>query len=282
MVNILELKTTQTGSIKTLIDTLNSLLTDVNLTFYPYYVNSEDNESTDEDKKKVGGVVIKELNKTSSILIHCKLDADQFDYYKYNYEYDKLVIGINLNNFLKCIKCMTHFDTMAWKIDSEDVNKLIMILENEKEKKIFKMNLMDMEDANYEIEPVKFPYCINLPSQDFQKYCKDMASATDKIELKCTKDNLFLSGKGELGILDFELNPSKGGLNIEQNTDNPDEIVQGLFELKYLIIFTRCTNLCNQVNLFLKNNYPLIVKYSVAALGEIKLVLSPSKPKNLY
>ena len=139
-----------------------------------------------------------------------------------------------------------------------------------------------MEDANYEIEPVKFPYCINLPSQDFQKYCKDMASATDKIELKCTKDNLFLSGKGELGILDFELNPSKGGLNIEQNTDNPDEIVQGLFELKYLIIFTRCTNLCNQVNLFLKNNYPLIVKYSVAALGEIKLVLSPSKPKNLF
>lgn len=282
MVNILELKTTQTGSIKTLIDTLNSLLTDVNLTFYPYYVKSENSETTEDEQKKVGGVVIKELNKTSSILIHCKLDADQFEYYNYNYEYSKIVIGINLNNFLKCIKCMTHFDTMTWKIDSEDINKLIMILENEKEKKIFKMNLMDMEDANYEIEPVKFPYCINLPSQDFQKYCKDMASATDKIELKCTRDNLFLSGKGELGIMDFELNPSKGGLNIEQNTDNPDEIVQGLFELKYLIIFTRCTNLCNQVNLFLKNNYPLIVKYSVAALGEIKLVLSPSKPKNLY
>ena len=281
MVNILELKTTQTGPIKILIDTLNSLLTDVNLTFYPYYVGNDENSSTEEGKK-VGGVVIKELNKTSSILIHCKLDADQFEYYKYNYENSKLVIGINLNNFLKCIKCMTHFDTMTWKIDGEDINKLIMILENEKEKKIFKMNLMDMEDANYEIEPVKFPYCINLPSQDFQKYCKDMASATDKIELKCTKDNLFLSGKGELGILDFELNCSKGGLNIEQNTDNPDEIVQGLFELKYLIIFTRCTNLCNQVNLFLKNNYPLIIKYSVAALGEIKLVLSPSKPKNIY
>ena len=36
-----------------------------------------------------------------------------------------------------------------------------------------------------------------------------MATATDKIDLKCTKDNLFLSGKGELGILDFELNPQK-------------------------------------------------------------------------
>ena len=274
MVNILELKTTQTGPIKILIDTLNSLLTDVNLSFYPYYINN--------DKQKVGGVIIKELNKTSSILIHCKLDADQFEYYKYNYEHSKLVIGINLNNFLKCIKCMSHFDTMTWQINDEDINKLTMILENEKEKKIFKMNLMDMEDANYEIEPVIFPYCINLPSQDFQKYCKDMASATDKLELKCTKDNLFLSGKGELGVLDFELNMSKGGLSIERNTDDSNEIVQGLFELKYLIIFTRCTNLCNQVNLYLKNDYPLIIKYSVAALGEIKLVLSPSKPKNMY
>lgn len=276
MVNILELETTQTGPIKTLIDTLNSLLTDVNFTFYPFYINE------DMDNKKMGGVVIKELNKTSSILIHCKLDADQFDYYKYNYEFKKLVIGINLNNFLKCIKCMTNFDTMTWKIDSDDINKLVMILQNEKEKKIFKMNLMDIEDANYEIEPVEFPYCVTLHSQDFQKYCKDIASATDKIDLKCTDKNLFLSGKGELGIMDFELNQSKGGLHIDKNSDEKNHIVQGLFELKYLIIFTRCTSLCSQVNLYLKNNYPLIVKYSVAALGEIKLVLSPSKPKNLY
>ena len=33
---------------------------------------------------------------------------------------------------------MTHFDTMAWKIDSEDINKLIMVLENEKEKRFLK------------------------------------------------------------------------------------------------------------------------------------------------
>lgn len=284
MVNILELKTTQTSSIKILIDTLNSLLTDVNITFYPFHINGENesNISDDSKDKKIGGVVIKELNKTSSILIHCKLDADQFDTYNYNYKHHKLVIGINLGNFLKCIKCMTHFDTMTWKIDDEDINKLVMILENEKEKKIFRINLMDMEDQNYEIEPVNFPFCIRLPASDFQKYCKDMATATDKMDLKCTSDNLFLSGKGELGIMDFELNTSKGGLNIECNTDNKDEIVQGLFELKYLIIFTRCTNLCDRVSLYLKNNYPLIIKYSVAALGEIKLVLSPSKPKNFY
>ena len=62
---------------------------------------------------------------------------------------------------------------------------------------------------------------------------------------------------------------------IDQNTDNPNEIVQGLFELKYLIIFTRCTNLCNQVEIYLKNDYPLIISYGVASLGTIKLCLAP-------
>ena len=104
MVNVLELKTTQTGPIRTLIDTLNSLLTDVNITFYPFYVCNTNNGSDTEEQKKMGGVVIKEINKTSSILIHCKLDADQFEYYSYNYKYNKLTIGINLGKFLKCIK----------------------------------------------------------------------------------------------------------------------------------------------------------------------------------
>ena len=48
-------------------------------------------------------------------------------------------------------------------------------------------------------------------------------------------------------------------------------------ELKFLLIFTKCTNLCNQVTLFLKNDYPIILTYQIANLGEIKLVLSPSK-----
>ena len=31
------------------------------------------------------------------------------------------------------------------------------------------------------------------------------------------------------------------------------------------------------ISVFLKNDYPIIVTYQIATLGEIKLVLSPSK-----
>jgi len=275
MVNILELKTTQTTVIKIVTDCINSLLTDANFDFYPYYI--EDNN--DSTNNQIGGVVLKEVNKTGKILIYMRLDADKFDLYKYNYDKKKLTLGIDIGNLLKFLKCMSPYDIMTWIVDDDDINRLIIILDSvdRKEKKIFKLNLMDIEEETYDITPIQFPYLISLPSQDFHKYCKDMATSTEKIEIKATSNKLFFSGKGEIGNIDFEVGESNGGLSIISTTNNTNEIVQGLFELKFLLIFTKCTNLCSQVTLFLKNDYPIILTYQIASLGEIKLVLSPSK-----
>jgi proliferating cell nuclear antigen len=299
MVNILELKTTQASAIKIVVDAVNSLLTDANFDFYPYYMDEEtkdanyesdsNDSSTESDKeeeapkedskKRIGGMILKEVNKTGKILVYMRLDADKFDVYKYNYKKKKLTLGIDIGNLLKCLKCMSHFDTMTWLVDDDDINKLVVILESaeRKEKKTFKLNLMDIEEETYDITPIQFPYSITLPSQDFHKYCKDMAATTDKIEIKSTSNKLFFSGKGGIGNIEFEVGETNGGLSIVSTTSNANEIVQGLFELKFLLIFTKCTNLCNQVTLFLKNDYPIIITYQIAALGEIKLVLSPSK-----
>jgi proliferating cell nuclear antigen len=329
MVYILELKTTQAAAIKIVTDAVNSLLSDANFDFYPYYIeeggdsdveteddnyeSDSDNESSEEElknkltikkntnkknkddenkddenkddqnkgekKKTIGGVVLKEVNKTGKILVYMRLDADKFDVYKYNYNKKKLTLGIDIGNLLKCLKCMNHFDTMTWLVDDDDINKLIVVLESaeRKEKKTFKLNLMDIEEETYDITPIQFPYSITLPSQDFHKYCKDMAASTEKIEIKATANKLFFSGKGEIGNIEFEVGETNGGLSIISTTSNTNEIVQGLFELKFLLIFTKCSNLCNQVTLFLKNDYPIIVTYQIAAIGEIKLVLSPSK-----
>lgn len=273
MVVILELKTSQSTAIKIVVDAINSLLTDANFDFFPYNMENDNGEPI------IGGMVVKEVNKTGKILVYMKLEADKFDIYKYNYHKKKLTLGIDINNLLKCLKCMSQFDNMSWVVDDDDINKLCIILESSerKEKKIFKLNLMDIEEQNYDITPIQFPYLITLPSCDFHKYCKDMASSTDKIEIKSTSNKLYFSGKGEMGYIDFEVGESNGGLSIISNTNNNNEIVQGLFELKFLLIFTKCTNLSNLVTLYLKNDYPIIVNYQIGSLGEIKLVLSPTK-----
>ena len=59
---------------------------------------------------------------------------------------------------------------------------------------------------------------------------------------------------------------------IKNNT--PNEIIQGFFELKHLVVFSKCSNLSNTIQIHIKNNYPLVLKCNVADL-EIKLNLAP-------
>jgi proliferating cell nuclear antigen len=299
MVYILELETSQTNAIKILIDTISSVVTDVKMTFCPYYIDksnldteNEENSDTDTElitetneqkSKQVGGLIIKEVNKAGSILVYSKLDADKFDKYKYNYHKKKITIGVNLDNLLIILKCMSNMDKMTWALDDEDINKLIIILENtdKKEKKIFRLNLSDLDDEKLEIDPIDFPYAAYFPATDFHKYCKDMSLITEKIEIKCTNNKVSFGIKGaDICDADFEISETNGGLSIEINTNNKNEIVQGVFSLKWLNVFTKCTNLSPQVVLYLKNDYPLIIKYLVAALGEVKFVLSQKDNKN--
>ena len=65
-----------------------------------------------------------------------------------------------------------------------------------------------------------------------------------------------------------------GGMSYLEN-QNPDEIIQGIFTLKNLVLFSKCTNLSNSIEMYLKNDYPLIIMYTVASLGQIKLCLAP-------
>ena len=47
-----------------------------------------------------------------------------------------------------------------------------------------------------------------------------------------------------------------------------------------IVLFTKCTNLCNSIEMYLKNDYPLIICYAVANLGHIKLCLAPQCGKD--
>lgn len=259
----LELKTSKTSFIKTIIDTINSLVIDLNISFY--------SPSTPN-----GGIHVNQINKTGKILIQMLLNSSNFEIFNYNYPEDKLTISIDINNLSKCLKCVSQYDIMTWLLERDDMNRLIIILESleRKEKKIFKLNLMDVENDEIGIADVEFPYTISIPSQDFHKYCKDMALSTDKIDIRVTSNKLFFSGKGEIGQINFEIEESPNGVSIQSNTNNINEIVQGLYELKYLLIFTKCSNLSNNVILQIKNCYPLVITYNIANLGRIKLILS--------
>jgi proliferating cell nuclear antigen len=252
----LNIKTEQAAAFRILIEALKEILTEANFIF-------------DES-----GVKLMAMDSTHSILIHMKLDANSFEFFHCP---NKIVIGVNMLNFFKLIKTMTNSETLTLFIEKENENKLgILINNNEKNSQtVYKLNLLDIADENIKIPPAEFETELSLPSGDFQKIIRDMVNIGENIEIKSIGTQLILNCSGDFASQETVLGETNNGLKFNQVS--PKELpIQGLYSLKYLTLFTKCTNLCNQINLYIKNDYPLIIRYSVASLGDIKLCLAPN------
>jgi proliferating cell nuclear antigen len=252
--NYLELKTVQACSFKILIEALKELLTDTCFEF------------------DQSGLKIIAMDTSHIVLVHLKLEASKFEYF---FCKKKISVGINMLNLHKLIKTINSNDTLTLFMDETDINHIgIKIENNEKNTKTtYKLNLLDLDNPHISIDPTQFNSVITLPSTDFQKICRDMSNVSEYVEIKNIGNQLIFSCKGDFCSQETILSDN----NSSCSTPKGNEIVQGIFKLKYLVLFTKCTNLCNTIELYLKNDYPLIIKYAVASLGEIKLAIAPSQ-----
>ena len=132
---------------------------------------------------------------------------------------------------------------------------------------------MDLNQENFQIPAVEFDAVITLPSSDFQKICRDMYNLGDNMEIRSYGEQISFACTGDIASQTTTIGQSDiGGLSVI--TENTSNIVQGIYALKYLVLFTKCTNLCNTIELFLKNDYPLIIRYNVANLGSVRCCLA--------
>jgi proliferating cell nuclear antigen len=236
------------------------------------------------------------------VLVHMVLHAERFEYYHCN---GKLSIGINMLNLHKLVKTITNNDILTLFVDDSDMNHLGIKIENgdKNSRTSYKLVLLDLDNPNISIPPTLFNSVITLPSADFQKICRDMHNLAEYLEIKDVQNQLIFSCRGDFCSRETVLCDNNNNNNNNNNNDDghddrmlsmtqrrsdipgsgvcpvpgpgAQEIVQGVFSLKHLVHFTKCTNLCSTVELFLKNDYPLIIRYAVASLGEIKLGLAP-------
>lgn len=255
----LEIRTVQSSAFKILVEALKELLVDTCIEF--------------DDT----GLKVISMDNSHVVLVHLKLEASKFEYY---YCENKMSIGVNMLNLFKLVRTINSNDTLTLFIEKNDLNHIGIKIENgeKNQKTVYKLNLLDLNNPNITIDPAEFNSQINLPSVDFQKIIRDMNQLAEYVEIKNINNQLILSCNGEFCSQETVLMDNEG-INCISNKKS-DEIVQGVFSLKYLVLFTKCTNLCSTVELYLKNDYPLICLWRVASLGEIRLCLAPQSNTN--
>lgn len=259
--NVLTIKTVQIAPFRTLMTALKDILLETNISF------------------QKDGIRIINMDKSHTILAHLFLRAENFELYECKME--KIIIGVNMFHLFKLINSIDNDDTLTMYIENDDylegiTSHLGLKFENGdiKQCKTQKLRLIEPEPEELEVPDVTFSSIINIPSSDFQKIIRDLSVISDKLEIKSVGNELIFKCSGQFASAEIHRAESDGGMEFILKQDST-KIIQGEFSLKNLGYFIKCTNLCSQIEVYLENDLPLVVKYNVASLGEIKLCLAP-------
>ena len=259
--NVLTIKTVQIAPFRTLMTALKDILLETNITFEP------------------DGMRIINMDKSHTILVHLFLAAQNFEFYEC--KKDKIIIGVNMFHLFKLINTIENEETLTIYIENSDyvdgiVSYLTLKYENGeiKQCKTQKLRLIEPDPEELQYPDVTFSSIINLPSTDFQKIIRDLTCISDKLEIKSVGNELIFKCSGQFASAEIHRAESDGSMGFISKQDS-SKIIQGEFSLKNLGYFIKCTNLCQQIEVYLENDLPLVVKYNVASLGEIKLGVVP-------
>ena len=272
-----------------------------------------DDETPDKKKKKEEKdcMRITAIDPTKTVLVHLKLDGCNFS--KFICKQPKLNIGVSLGCFYKLIKSMGKNDILTLSVDHDKKNYLNIKIDSPDEKKDseFNLKLLDIDETKTAIPDITFDAIITMDSQEFNKLCREMNNIADYVEIRCLPDKVIFRCEGDFadrkttyrtqGAKDPKDSKDKSKdkekekekekesesndnilVNINhastQTKDNTaPQIVQGIFELKHLVLFSKCASLSNDIEIYMKNDFPLVIKYQVATLGRILLCLTPIK-----
>jgi proliferating cell nuclear antigen len=250
---VLLLKSIQGNAIRTLFEVLKEIVHDVCLRV----------DST--------GVKLLTLDGARCALVYLRLRAEAFEEYKCDGSYS---LGLNMASVFKLVKTSGSHDTITLYLESPTSNELGIKIQNAEKNSMtdFKLKLLDVDDEIITLPDVEFDNVITMPSAFFQRMCRDMLNISDTMVIRSAGNQLVLACEGDFARQETVIGEADAGMCVSSTTD---KTIEGRFSLKYLSLFCKASNLSNTIELFLKESYPLILKYNVASLGELRFCVAP-------
>jgi proliferating cell nuclear antigen len=234
------------------------------------------------------GIKISTMDTAKVSLTYIKLHAKKFESY---YCEKPVIIGIDTTTFFKCIKSVNRRDTITLYMNKDEEEKLGIELSDPfmGKMKDYKIPLLALDDKVMNISDIEYEYVINMPSSQFQQIIKDIHLLEGKvIEIKSISKQLIFGctdGLAEFNTsiseIDDNLNKDQKALLVQNGEEvrsikfqkTNDKIVQGKFKLDKLMNFIKASHLCDNMNIYVTNDKPLILEYPAADLGTMRFLL---------
>mgnify|MGYP003386868184 CR=1 FL=1 len=253
----LDIVTSNPSPIKHLFKFLKSFISEINIEF-----GSEENKTY---------LKIAELNAEKTIYVNVKLNGNNFE--KFQCQQDKMIVGINTHNFNQMFNHIDKDSILKLSHYSHKPTFLEVKMQNQSQQSIFNVKLIDLPKNNIIMPQVMFTTIITLQSKHFYQMCHMFQ--TDYIKITCYPNKVVFSSVNDNMLFVCNLSGSEQTkINYSENTDAPT-FVSGIFEVKHLKHISNNMTLCNDVELYMKNDFPLTIKYNVGSLGRMFIMLTP-------
>lgn len=237
---------------------------------------TENDGSNVKDTINPGGIRITALDEQQALMIYVKLNSVNFA--EYYVRHPNFNVGLDLRELYKFMKGIDKDSVMTISVDKDDDQKIEFHLQNP-DKGIdthYRQKMMDI-DSNAKRMPrsSEFDISVTMATQDFRKICSEMSQFSEHIEIICTAKEITFKCLGDQNELVKTFKNGENG-NVKFESKKKSIVVQAIYSLKYLLTFGKCVNLCNDVQLYLKNDYPLFIQYTVGTLGKMVVGISPT------
>ncbi|NBU33707.1 proliferating cell nuclear antigen (pcna) [bacterium] len=267
---VFEIKTLKSMILKSLFETIKPYIKETNIV-----INKD-------------GLKISTMDPSKVSLTYIKLDAKKFESY---YCERPVIVGIDTNVLFKTIKSANRRETITFYVNKSDEDNLGIELADPFMGKVkdYKIPMLALDEKVINIPEMSFDYVINIPSAHFQQIIKDIQLLEGKVvEIKSLSKQLIFSCEDGLASFKTAISEIDDSLNKDQRTlleqngeiirsvkfeKSLDKIVQGRYKLSHLMNFIKASHLCDNMNILLKNDKPLILEYFVADLGIMRFLL---------
>jgi proliferating cell nuclear antigen len=240
----MRLKSIQATAFKSLFEVLKEIINDVNI----YFDSS--------------GIRLTAFDVARVTLVNVTMSMENFEEYECKYP---VVVGINISNMYKLIKSTGNNDIIIIENTQEHLN-ISISNENKKSTSTFNLKLLDLNEEIIDVPDIDVKYVTTIPSFDFQKLIRDMMALGTEMRIKRTDSHVEFFCEGDFA----------NQITCIEDQPHIDTVCDGLFSLKYIAMFVKSTVMCPIVQIMQNDDIdsPVIFKYSIANLGEIKFYLA--------
>mmetsp|Transcript_21779 Transcript_21779/g.60538 ORF Transcript_21779/g.60538 Transcript_21779/m.60538 type:complete len:263 (-) Transcript_21779:79-867(-) len=207
-------------------------------------------------------------------LVSLQLRSDGFEHYRCDRAFS---MGLNLVNMAKMLKCAGNDDIITMKAEDQG-DTVTFMFESPSQERIsdFELKLMDIDSEHLGIPETEHAAVVKMPSAEFQRICRDLASIGDTVNISVTKEGVKFSTQGDIGSANISCRQNTSVDKEEEATViDLQEPVTLTFALRYLNSFAKATPLSPTVTLSMSKELPVVVEYRIQDMGFVKYYLAP-------